>query len=62
MSRETVTCYICLFNFFLPHHVACKILVPLPGIKPMLPALGAQSLDHWTAREIPTFLNCHFPN
>ena len=30
-----------------------RILVPQPGIKPMPPALGAQSLNHWIAREVP---------
>ena len=34
-------------------HVACGILVPRPGIKPMSPALEAQSLNHWTTREVP---------
>ena len=29
------------------------ILVPQPGIEPMPLALGAQSLNHWTAREVP---------
>ena len=62
MFRETVTCYIYLFNFFLPHRIACRILVPLLGIKPMPPALGAQTLNHWTAREVSTLLNCHFSN
>ena len=28
-------------------------LVPWPGIKPRPPVLGAQSLSHWTTREIP---------
>ena len=32
---------------------ACWVLAPRPGIKPMPPALGAQSLNHWTAREVP---------
>ena len=27
--------------------------VPQPEIKPVPPALGAQSLNHWTAREVP---------
>ena len=27
-------------------------LVPRPGIKPRPPALGAQSLSHWTTREV----------
>ena len=36
--------------------VACKILVSQPGIKPMPPPLlwlRAQSLNHWTTREVP---------
>ena len=28
-------------------------LVPGPGIEPVPPALGAQSLTHWTTREVP---------
>ena len=28
-------------------------LVPWPGIEPRHPALGAQSLTHWTTREVP---------
>ena len=39
--------------FFRPHHVACGILVPQPGIKPTPPALEMQSLNHWTNREVP---------
>ena len=30
------------------------ILVPWTGIKPLLPALGAQSLTHWTASKVPS--------
>ena len=29
-------------------------LVPWLGIEPRPPALGAQSLSHWTTREIPS--------
>ena len=43
----------CNFFFFLPSPVARGILVPQPGIKPVPPALEAQSLNHWTAREVP---------
>ena len=43
------------FFFFWSYHVACKILVPWPGIEPMPPALEAQSLNHWTAREVLPF-------
>ena len=32
---------------------ACGILVPWPEIKPVPLALEAQSLNHWTTREIP---------
>ena len=43
---------ILFFFFFWPHGAACGILVPRPGIKPVPPALEAQSLNHWTAREV----------
>ena len=33
--------------------MACGILVPWPGIKPVPPAMEAQSLNHWTDREVP---------
>ena len=33
-------------------HTACGILVPLPGIEPVLPVLVAQSLNHWTTGEV----------
>ena len=47
------------FFFFWPCRTACGILVRWPGIEPTPPALGAQSLSHWTAREVPklTFLD-----
>ena len=41
------------FVFAHAAHVACRILVPWPGIEPVTPALGACSLNHWTTREIP---------
>ena len=37
---------------FGPHHMACGILVPWPGIEPMPPALEARSPNHWTTREV----------
>ena len=40
-----------LVSFWL-HNVACGILVPQPGIKPVTPAVEAQILNHWTTREI----------
>ena len=38
--------------FFLPFHGECGIIVPLPGIELVPPALGAQGLNHWTTREV----------
>ena len=32
---------------------ACGNLVPWPGVEPVPLALGAQSLSHWTTREVP---------
>jgi len=32
---------------------ACEISVPQPEIKPVSPALGVRSLNHWTTREVP---------
>ena len=39
--------------FFRLCSVACGILVLQPGTEPMLPVLGAQSLNHWTTKEVP---------
>ena len=40
------------FFIFWLHHVACSILVPWPGIEPKPPVAEAQSLNHWTTREV----------
>ena len=40
----------CFLNF-RPCHAACGVLVPQPGTERVPPALGAQSLNHWTTRE-----------
>ena len=34
-------------------HMACEILVPRLGIELRLSAVEAQSLDHWSTREVP---------
>ena len=39
----------CLFVF---GHAACRVLVPLPGIKPRPPAVEAQSLNYRTISEV----------
>ena len=45
-------------HFFWPRHAAFGILVPWQGIEHMPPAVKVQSLNHWTAREIPdSFIN-----
>ena len=33
--------------------MACEILVSPPGMQPIYPALGVQSLNHWTTRGVP---------
>ena len=45
-----------LFFFFLIFwscSLACRILVPQPGIKPVPPAVEVQCINHWTTREVP---------
>ena len=32
--------------------MACEVLVPPPGVEPAPTALAAQSLNHWTTREV----------
>ena len=53
------------FPFFSgPHGAAYGILVTRLGIEPVPPAVEAQSLNHWTAREVSSinfiFLKLHF--
>ena len=38
--------------WFLARPMACRILVPWPGIENFPPALGARSLIHWTTRDV----------
>ena len=40
------------FIYFWPCCVACRILVPQPGLEPIPHAMGVQSLNHWIAREL----------
>ena len=46
------------FSFFghTTHHTGSQFPMSFPGIKLMPPALGAWSLKHWTAREVPFWL------
>ena len=43
------------FRFFLFGMRGLWDLVPQPGIKPVPPILEVQSLNNWTAREVPRF-------
>ena len=45
------------FLTFWPHHLACGILLPQPGIEPVpTPTLEAQILNHGTTREVLVLL------
>ena len=42
-----------IFIIFCLHHAACGFFIAWPGIEPVPPAVEVQSLNHWTAREVP---------
>ena len=48
-----------MFWFFGP--TICGILVPWPGMETAAPALEAQSLNHWTPREVPAWFLLFIP-
>ena len=54
-SYTSPVAFVPLFLLFIfwPCQVACGILVPQPGIKPVPTALRSWSLNHQTAREVP---------
>ena len=45
-----------IFLFFLLQGAVCRILIPWPGMEPVLPAVEALSLNHWTAKEVLSLL------
>ena len=53
-SCSVIFCLI-LFLYLAALSLSCNMwdLVPWPRIKPWSPVLGAQSLSHWTTREVP---------
>ena len=51
--RASLWYILSFFFFFWLHNATCGILVSQPGIEPVPPVLGAQSLEHWTPREVP---------
>ena len=46
-----------LVKYFLFYFIflatACGVFIPHPGIKPLVPAVEAQSLNRWTTRKVP---------
>ena len=52
LQRVTTVSFF-FFLIFWPHPSVYRILVPQPGMEPESPAVEAQSLNHWTAREVP---------
>ena len=53
VGKSTSLSFSLLLSFWL-HLTTSGILVPQLGIKLVPPALGLQSLNHWTTRKIPT--------
>ena len=47
------SCFFIYFFLFWPHPMACRILVPQPGIEPTPPSVEACNLNHWATQEIP---------
>ena len=45
--------FLSFFFLFLLHRMECGILLSQAEIEPVLPAVKAQSLNHWTDREVP---------
>ena len=43
------------FLFYYYYFLVHRILVPQARIEPLPPVVEAQSLNHWTTREVPDF-------
>ena len=48
MLTICVSFFVCLLC-----HVACRVLVPCPGIESMLPAVQVQRPNQWATRKFP---------
>ena len=46
LNVEPLGQLVVFFFIFLPHHTACRILVPWSGIKPVPPVVQVRSLNH----------------
>ena len=56
LRHQEVPCPFLLTQFFFlfwPRPTIWEILVPPPGMEPVLSAVEVQSPDHWTGREVP---------
>ena len=47
-----------IWEVFWSYCLVCGLLAPWPGIKPVTPALEAQSFNHWTSKEVPIHFKC----
>ena len=48
----------CVWFVFWTHCPTCRILVPQLEMEHLPPGVKAQSLDHWTAEEVPESMLC----
>ena len=50
-----------IYIYIFPPHLwpceACRVLVPQPGLEPVVPAVNVCRLKHWITREVPLSLN-----
>ena len=49
--------HLVLFFIFWPYHTAWGILVLQPATEPAPPALEAQSFNHWTTRDVFSYVD-----
>ena len=59
-TTKILTKFYLTIIIFWPCHVACRILAPWPRIKPMAPAVEAESPNHWPSRESHHSTNVHW--
>ena len=55
-SEDKFTSLVFLVFIFWPHHRACWILVPQPGMEPVPTEVEAWILNQWITRKVPIFL------
>ena len=50
--HDLIVSFYYLFIYFWPLQEASRMLVPWPGIEPMLPTVESWSLNQWITREV----------